>query len=114
MLLLYSNPESHVHRQRINGIMKVSSKPIVERVANAWNGFARGTLVTVELHYSLFQTGDAVLLSSVLSHFFALHASINAFTRLAVQRFGDERPTAAGDDLKGRQWPVMVGGKAVL
>ena len=114
MLLLYSNPESHVDRQRINAILKVSSKPIVERVANAWNGFARGTLVTVELHDSLFQTGDAVLLSSVLSHFFALHASINSFTRLAVQRFGDERPTTAGDDLKGRQWPVMVGGKAVL
>jgi hypothetical protein len=42
-----------------------------------------------------------------------MHASINSFTQLVIRREGDQR-AAASEEVKGRQWPVMVGGRAVL
>jgi len=114
ILLLYCNPDSRSQRQRIEGIKSVASEKVVRRVPGSnWNGFARGTKVTVTFEESLFASGSAFLLASVLSQFLALHASINSFTQLVIRREGDER-SAASEEVKGRQWPVMVGGRAVL
>jgi type VI secretion system protein ImpG len=114
ILLLYCNPDSRSQRQRIEGIKSVASEKVVRRLPGSdWNGFARGTKVTVTLDENLFASSNAFLLASVLSHFLGLHASINSFTQLVIRREGDERD-AASEEAKGRRWPVMVGGRAVL
>ena len=114
ILLLYCNPDARAQRQRIEGIKSVSSKKVICRLPDSsWSGFTRGTRVTVTLAESLFASGDDFLLSSVLSHFLALQASINSFTQLVVRRDGDDRLAAAAEP-KGRPWPVMAGGRAVL
>lgn len=106
ILLLYCPPEAHAQRRRIEGINRVSSRKVTERVEQSWNGFARGTEISLVVDPALVDD-NVFLFASVLSHFFALHASINSFSRLVVRR---DDP----NDTKGIQWPVMTGGKAVL
>ena len=74
IMLLYADPDSRSQRQRIDGIKDVSSEKIVRRVGSSWNGFARGTRVSITFNESLFDSGTAFLLASVLSHFLSLHA----------------------------------------
>lgn len=114
MLLLYSDPKSRSQRQHINAILAVSSEKVVRRIPSRdWNGFARGTQITVTLDENLFVSGGAFLLASVLSHFLGLHASVNSFTQLVIRRAGDERH-AEFAEAKGRRWPMMAGGRALL
>jgi type VI secretion system protein ImpG len=114
ILLLYCDPKSPSQRQRIDGIVNVSSDKVVHRLAGAnWNGFARGTKVTVTLDEKHFPAGGAFLFAAVLSHFLGLHASVNSFTQLVVRHTGDDRHPA-DEEAKGGAWPKMAGGRALL
>ena len=69
--------------------------------AHAWNGFARGTKITLTFRDTLFKTHSAYLFASVLSHYLALHASINSFTQLVVS-------TRQGEGVL-KSWPPRAG-----
>jgi type VI secretion system protein ImpG len=111
ILLLYCPASMPAPRRRIDGIKEVSSRKVTHRVEGAWNGFARGTEVTLVFDGPLF-ADNGYLFGSVLSHFFGLHASINSFSRLVVRR--DDGGDGRSRDEKGTRWPVMIGAKAVL
>jgi type VI secretion system protein ImpG len=111
ILLLYCPAGVPAARGRIDGIRRVSSDRITHRVASAWNGFARGTEVTLVFDDQLL-AANGYLFGSVLSHFFGLHASINSFSQLVIRRDdGGEESSRGG---KGTRWPIMTGAKAVL
>lgn len=110
ILHLYCPAEARAGRKRIDAISRVSSRKVTRRVASSWNGFARGTEISL-----VFKQGTAdenFLFASVLSHFFGLHTSINSFSQLVVRR--DDAGDARVLDTKGVQWPIMPGVKAVL
>jgi type VI secretion system protein ImpG len=109
ILFLYALPDSRAQRQRIDGIKSLAAASAVRRMpGGAWNGFVRGTKISLTFDDSLYAGHAAFLFGSVLSQFLGLHASINSFTQLSVLREGDEHRE------KGLQWPAMAGGRAVL
>lgn len=69
--------------RRLAGIREVRSHPgnLVLR-----DGVVRGTEVTVELQEDHFAgAGDLYLFATLLNEFFALHATLNSYTRLTVR-----------------------------
>jgi type VI secretion system protein ImpG len=69
--------------RRLAGIREVRSRPahIVLR-----DGVVRGTEVAVELQEDHFAgEGDLYLFATLLNEFFALHATLNSYTRLTVR-----------------------------
>lgn len=111
ILLLYCPADAPLPRRRIDGIRAIASRRITRRVQSAWNGFARGTEISLVFDDALHDD-NGFLFASVLSRFFALHASINSFSRLVVTRATAGR--GRFHDAKGLQWPIMAGGKPVL
>lgn len=71
-----------ISRQRLDAIHKIESKP-VDRIIRGLP--VRGLHSTLHIEQSNFGSeGDLFLFGSVLSHFFALYASINSFHELHV------------------------------
>ena len=111
ILLLYCPPGVPLARSRIDGIRNVSSSKVTHRVADAWNGFARGTEIKLVVDDDLL-AANGYLFGSVLSHFFGLHASINSFTQLVMNRHDEDDARARRE--MGVRWPIMTGAKPVL
>lgn len=93
--------------QQIMGIRELSTKPALRRMGfNAWQGFCRGTEITLTFDEDMYVGGSAFMFASVLNHYFALYTSINSFTELvikSVQRKGD-----------WKRWQPMVGEEIIL
>jgi type VI secretion system protein ImpG len=100
------NPNAQVDRQLL-ALRSMTSRPVVQRIgADAWRGFVRGTEITLEIDERAFAGGNPMLFAAVLNHFFALYASVNAFTQLVVT--STQRPEV------WKQWPPMIGYQPVL
>ncbi len=107
ILGLYCPPETTAARQQIQGIRRMSHRPVVRRLGGeAWKGFCRGTEVTLLFDESSYVGSSAFLLAAVLNQFLALYASTNSFTQLVVQRLGREG--------EWKRWPPMAGARIVL
>jgi type VI secretion system protein ImpG len=107
ILGLYCFSDAPALRQQIDGIREVSRRQVLRRLGAAgWQGFCRGTEVTVGFDESLYVGSSSLLLAAVLSRFFALYGSINSFTQLVTKPFGREG--------EAKRWPPMVGGRAVV
>lgn len=107
ILKLYAVAESPQAYRQIEGIREMALEPVTERVGrDAWRGFCRGTQVTLTFDESYYVGGSAFLLGSVLNRFFALYASINSFTRLAIRSQQREGIW--------KKWPSMAGEQKVL
>ncbi len=105
ILGLYCSSESPAALRQIQGIRAMSQRKVMRRLAD-WNGFCRGTEMTLTVDERDYVGSSALLLSAVLSRFFALHASVNSFTQLVVRRLGREG--------EWKRWPPMAGAKSVL
>ena len=82
ILRLYDFADSPVTRQRIAGLTGVATQRVLRRVGHGRDaGFARGLAVQLDFDEERFQGSGAFLFASVLERFFALYASINAFTQ---------------------------------
>ncbi|KPC50376.1 type VI secretion system baseplate subunit TssF [Amantichitinum ursilacus] len=85
MLALYNLTDSASTNRQIQGIVNVSSKAAVTRVAGRdFAGFVRGTEITLTLDEDYYVGGSLYLFASVLERFFALYCAPNSFTRLRV------------------------------
>jgi type VI secretion system protein ImpG len=69
-------------------------------------GFARGSLVTVELDEEEFAGSGVFVFASVLERFLGMYASLNSFSQLAV------RTLQRKEVLK--QWPPRAGRKILM
>lgn len=102
MLRLYSLSDRLSTRHQVDGIRDLACKNVVRRIGgDAWRGFCQGTEITLTLDETLYVGSSPVLFAWVLSHFFALYASINSFTELVLkshQREGEWKrfPAMAG------------------
>ncbi|WP_318466710.1 type VI secretion system baseplate subunit TssF [Photobacterium leiognathi] len=79
---LVDKQAERIARQRLDGIIKITSRPI-ERIIKGLP--VRGLLSELELNQEAFSSeGDLYLFGSVLSRFFSLYANINSFHELIV------------------------------
>jgi type VI secretion system protein ImpG len=107
ILGLYCFSPAPALRRQIEGIREVSWRKVVRRLGGAgWQGFCRGTEVTVGFDESSYVGSSSLLLAAVLSRFFGLYSSTNSFTQLVT------RPVGRAEESK--RWPPMAGGKAVV
>ncbi len=90
MLRLYAEhpntPQTNTSiKKLINGLLSVTSKPIVRRVLTPGPiAFARGLEVTVGVLEGEFSGNSAFLFGAVLERFFAKYVSINSFTETVL------------------------------
>ena len=91
-------------RQAIEGVVKVSSRPVVRRVGKLTAaGFVRGLEVDLLLDEEKFVGVGAFLFASVLERYFALHVTANSFTQLVVRTRAGGEPLTAWPPRAGRQ-----------
>lgn len=72
-------------KKLVNGLLSVTSKPIVRRVLTPGPiAFARGLELTLGVHEAEFSGNSAFLFGCVLEQFFAKYVSINSFTETVL------------------------------
>jgi len=107
ILKLYDFADSAVIRQQIAGITKLSSRRVVRRPESfPWNGFCRGTEVTIEFDEDKYVGTGVFLFASVLEKFLGLYASLNSFTQLVATTRQREEPL--------KRWPPRAGERILL
>lgn len=106
LLRLYANEGSAGFSKQLEGVLSVSSEPVVRRLPGAGPiTFGRGVGITLHCRDSAFDGLGAFLLGSVLEKFFARYVSINSFTQMTLTTV--ER----GEVMR---WPVRTGTTPVL
>lgn len=108
MLGLFASGSAHDAVQ-IAGIKRLTAKPGTARMgghetAGAWRGHCRGTDIVIEFDPAAFAGSSALLLASVLAHFFALYTTANSYVRLTVERDGET----------WMEWPPMAGRQTLV
>ena len=107
ILRLYDFTDDPSINQQVMGIREMSTKPALRRMGfSAWQGFCRGTEITLTFDEDLYVGGSAFMFATVLNHFFALYTSINSFSELVIkssQRKGE-----------WKRWKPMVGEEIIL
>jgi type VI secretion system protein ImpG len=107
ILKLYDSADSAVIRQQITGITSVSSRRVVGRPASMpWNGFCRGTEVTIQFDEEKYVGSGVFLFASVLEKFLGLYASLNSFVQLVATTQQREEPL--------KRWPPRAGEQLLL
>jgi type VI secretion system protein ImpG len=107
ILKIYDFADSSSVRQQINGILNLSSRPVVGRPRSmVWNGFCRGLEVSVEFDEEKYVGAGVFLFSSVLEKFFGLYTSVNSFTQLVAKTRQREEPL--------KKWPPRAGEQILL
>jgi type VI secretion system protein ImpG len=93
-------------KRQIEGVQSLAVRPVVRRhPAPGPIAFGRGLEVRVGVDELSFEGGSAVLLSSVLHHYFTRHVSMNSFVRTVLNS------SARGDVMV---WTPRAGSRAVL
>ncbi|HYG09132.1 MAG TPA: type VI secretion system baseplate subunit TssF [Pyrinomonadaceae bacterium] len=94
----------------------------------AWQGFCRGTGITLTFDEDMYRGSGAFLLGAVLNSFFGLYTAVNSFTQLTIKKLSQPEmiwkqwePRAGDDSLKSavsegtwKQWEPMAGEKIIL
>lgn len=107
ILRLSSGDRSSATSEQIQGLTGLGTRRVVRRIGDdAWRGFCRGTEITLEFDESRFAGASAFLLGAVLSRFFALYATADSFTQLAM--------TSRQRDGVWTTWPPLCGETPVL
>ncbi|HQR05714.1 MAG TPA: type VI secretion system baseplate subunit TssF [Gemmatales bacterium] len=109
----FADPETNtqlakINQQVISGILELESKRTVELVHSVEGmvGFARGMEITIELDEEKFVGLGSYLFAGVLDHYFAMHTSINSYTRLV------HGTRQSGPGIK--RWPIRCGTRELI
>ncbi|MGH9345391.1 MAG: type VI secretion system baseplate subunit TssF [Terriglobia bacterium] len=107
ILQLYNFWDSNVIQQHIAGITGVRSRRVAGRPASMpWNGFCRGTEVTIEFDEEKYIGSGVFLFANVLERFLGLYASLNSFSQLVAITKQREEPL--------KRWPPRAGDQILL
>jgi len=107
ILRLYDFADPIHNRRQIDGIRTVASSPQFARVLSEHGiGFARGTLVDLEVDEEQFAGAGVFLFSSVIERFLGMYTSLNSFSQLHI------RTTQRKEALK--KWAPRSGRKILL
>ena len=104
ILKIYDYADSASNRQRIAGLVGLSTRPSTRRVPGA--GFARGLRVELELDPDQYAGTSTLLFASVLERFLSAYASINSFTEVVAKVWNREETL--------KRWPPRAGEKQLL
>ncbi|MEX0970444.1 MAG: type VI secretion system baseplate subunit TssF [Paracoccaceae bacterium] len=92
--------------KQLEGITKLSTRPIVRRMADGVLSTAvRGLEVTIEFDESFYEGTGVYLLGAVLQQFFARYVAVNSFTETVI---------TSPDRGEIARWPAMSGRRQVL
>jgi type VI secretion system protein ImpG len=106
ILKLYTDASDRQTARQIEGLLSVSSKPIVRRVqAPGPITFARGLEITAKFDEAAFEGTGVFLLGAVLEQFFAKYVSLNSFTETII------RTQQRGEIM---QWPAQMGRRQII
>ena len=106
MLMLYGVDDESAMRRQLEGIRSTEIKPIIRRLPSRGPvTFGRGFEIALQIEERAFEGASPFLLASVLEEFFARHASLNAFTEMAL------RVSGRGEIMR---WPARFGVRPVL
>jgi type VI secretion system protein ImpG len=106
LLRLYVPANATLAMRQLEGLLSVSTAPVVRRIPGAGPVCAgRGLQITLTMDDGSFGGAGGILLAAVLDRFFAKYVSINAFTE-TVMRTSDR-----GEVMR---WPMRLGQRAVL
>ncbi len=107
ILRLYDFTSSVSTERQIQGILAIAAAPHFARVISEHGiGFARGTLVEMELDEENFVGSGVFLFGSVLDRFLGMYTSMNSFSQLVLR-------TRQRKELL-RRWPARSGTKVLL
>jgi type VI secretion system protein ImpG len=85
LLGIYAPPGDRVVSKQLEGIQRVSSRPIVRRMSDRVLSTAvRGLEITIQVDETAFEGTSAYLLSLVLQRFFRKYVTVNSFTETVL------------------------------
>jgi type VI secretion system protein ImpG len=106
LLTLYADYSDPNIQKQIEGIVSISSQPIVRRIETPGPiTFGRGLELTVSCDESAFEGSGVTLLGAVLEQFFARYVSINSFTETVI------KSTDRGEIMR---WPARIGKRQTI
>lgn len=86
MLRLYARPHEASALRQVEGVQRVSARPVVKRLPLAGPiVFGRGVQVELEVDELAFEGASAYLFGSVLEHFLARHAALNSYVSTTLR-----------------------------
>lgn len=107
LLRLHNTTDSLSAERQIDGLVGLRTEPAFARVTVAHGmTFARGRRLDLEFDEEQFPGGGMFLMASVLERFFALYASMNSFTQVAVRSKQRRRQVV--------EWPARAGWRTLL
>ncbi len=106
LLSLYNYRNTTAMRKQIDGIVSVSSEPIVARIGHPRPNFVRGVGVTLTLDETQYTGSGVFLFGMVLDHFFGQYCSLNSFTQLTLRTLQREKRVV--------QWPPRTGDQPLV
>ncbi|MBT7304484.1 MAG: type VI secretion system baseplate subunit TssF [Victivallales bacterium] len=106
ILALYGDVNDPAVRRQIDGLVEVSSEPVIRRLAAAGPvAFGRGLAVKLTFSENAFPGAGVFLLGTILARFLSRYVSINSFVETVLCSL--ERGTIM-------HWPARPGEKPVL
>lgn len=105
LLGLYCDLTDGDQRKQLEGLRRVSSRPIVRRLPGVHPiAYGRGLEIGLECDEAAFEGTGAYLLAAVLARFFARYATLNSFTETSLI-------TGRGEVMR---WPASLGCRPAL
>ena len=106
LLALYCENNDANSRKQVEGLLSITSKPIVRRINSAGPiVFGRGLEITIIVDESAFEGSGVFLFGAVLAQFFAHYVSLNSFTETVLST------TDRGEVMR---WTAKVGQRNLL
>lgn len=106
ILRLYAHADDHAIKRQIEGILHISSKPILRRAPTPGPiTFARGLEITIVLDETAFEGLGVFILGAVLEQFLAKYVSLNSFTETVI------KTQQRGEIMR---WPPRMGRRQLL
>jgi type VI secretion system protein ImpG len=106
LLSLYNYRNTSAIRKQINGIVSITSEPVVARIGHPRPNFVRGVGVGLTFDESQYTGSGVFLFGMVLDHFFGQYCSINSFTQLTLRTLQREKRVV--------QWPPRTGDQPLV
>jgi type VI secretion system protein ImpG len=106
LLSLYSENNDVSSRKQVEGVLSITSKPIVRRVnISGPIVFGRGLEITISVDESAFEGSGVFLFGAVMAQFFAHYVSLNSFIETVLST------TERGEVMR---WTAKVGQRNIL
>ncbi len=101
LLSLYADTDDRSISREIDGILSVSTKPLVARIpTHGPITFGRGLEVTITLDESAFEGTGIFMLGAILELFFSKYVATNSFTETVIR---------SSDRGEIKRWPARIG-----